>query len=60
MKMTLVRKKAADLRSALLVAGIARSPDNAKFSALPPDRQAPWLALAMTYLALFNMRFDAH
>ena len=60
MKMTLVRKKAALLRMAILNAGIAHSPDwpTVKFSGLPKDRQAPWLALAHCYLALFNVQHE--
>lgn len=60
MKMTLVRKKAAHLRDAVLDAGIANSPDfpRTKFKDLPKDRQAPWLALAHCYLALFNVQHE--
>lgn len=60
MKMALVRKKAEALRTACLDAGISRSPDRerTRFKDLPLDRQAPWLALAHCYLALFYVRHE--
>lgn len=52
----LIRRKAIAIRTALLQGDIVHSPDNCPFDELPPDRQAPWLALATSYIALFYAR----
>jgi hypothetical protein len=49
-----VRRKAEQIRSALIKANVVYSPDpDMKFEDLPANRQRPWLNVAATYVENF-------
>ena len=54
MDTALIKRKAAEIRAALIAANVVRSPDELPFEKLPEERQRPWIALATVYIVIWN------